>query len=192
MDGMAWVKKRGVLVGAILLSLLGHVAVWWGLQSAMPHTPPVSAVQAAPVLQVQLLSSPSAMASITQVARVPVPSAVAAYPPLPPPPAPAAQAEPDPFIPSELLDHPLVPRSAPDMALLDGLSFTGLPVRLRLYVDALGRVVDVVVLQADAGDEEAVTHMKAMFLATAYIPGQLQGAVVPARQDIELSLGDAS
>ncbi|MCX7277606.1 MAG: hypothetical protein NTZ15_09840 [Burkholderiales bacterium] len=183
---MAWVKKQRVLVGAILLSVLGHLAAWWGLQSAKPRAPPVAAVQAAPVLQVQLLATPSAVATITQAARAPAP--LLAYPH----PVPAVQAEPDPFIPAELLDHPLVPRSAPDTALLDGLSFTGLPVRLRLYVDALGRVVDVVVLQADAGDEEAVAHMKAMFLATAYIPGQLQGAVVPARQDIELSLGDAS
>lgn len=185
---MVWLKRRGVLVGAIVLSAAGHLAAWWGLQSAMPPAPPVAAVLAAPVLQVQLLASPSAVAAIRQAASVPTPSAAAAYPHL----APAARAEPDPFIPAELLDHPLVPRSAPDLALLDGLSFTGLPVRLRLYVDALGRVVDVVVLQADAGDEEAVAHMKAMFLATAYIPGQLQGAVVAARQDIELSLGDAS
>jgi hypothetical protein len=184
--GMAWMKRRGVLAGAILLSLLGHMAAWWGLQFAVPPAPPAAAVQAAPVLQVQLLASPSAVATITQAASVSASSAAYLHP------APAVLAEPDPFIPAELLDHPLVPRSAPDMALLDGLSFTGLPVRLRLYVDALGHVVDVVVLQADAGDEEAVTHMKAMFLATAYIPGQLQGAVVPARQDIELSLGDAS
>lgn len=186
--GMAWVKKRGVLVGAILLSLLGHLVAWLGLQSAMPHAPPVAALPTAPVLQVQLLASPSAvvsMASVTQAASVHAPPSASVYPH----PAPAVLAEPDPFIPAELLDHPLVPRSAPDMTLLDGLSFTGLPVRLRLYVDALGRVVDVVVVQADAGDEEAVTRMKAMFLATAYIPGQLHGAVVPARQDIELSLG---
>ncbi|SDO86621.1 hypothetical protein SAMN05216303_102556 [Rhodoferax sp. OV413] len=87
------------------------------------------------------------------------------------------------------MDQPVLPRSEPDLKQLEGLGFTGYPIRLRLFIDSQGRVVDVAVLQASSGDEEAAAHMKTMFLATAYVPGLLHGRVVPARLDIELSLG---
>ena len=81
------------------------------------------------------------------------------------------------------------PRSAPATATLQGLPFSGLPMRVRLTIDSTGQVVDVIVLRSldDAAVNEAVRRM---FLATAFVPARRGGVDVESVQDIELSLGD--
>lgn len=91
------------------------------------------------------------------------------------------------FVPPARLDRPALPRSAPDIGLLQGLNWSGRPVLLRLYVDAAGTVVDVRVLQA--GEDPAVVDgLRRMFLATGFVPGRAGGADVPSYRDIELDL----
>jgi len=81
------------------------------------------------------------------------------------------------------------PRSAPDIAALQGLPFSGLPMRVRLTIDSTGRVVDVAVLRSldDTIVNEAVQRM---FLATAFVPARRGGVDVASVEDIELSLDD--
>lgn len=91
------------------------------------------------------------------------------------------------FWAAEALDRPPVPVSAPDTARLDGLVWSGLPLRLRLFVDAAGRVVDVQPLVVAPGDEAALPRLREMFVATAFIPGRRAGHDVPSRLDLELT-----
>jgi hypothetical protein len=91
------------------------------------------------------------------------------------------------FKPSRDLDRAAVPRSAPDVSMLEGLHFSGLPMRLRLYVDGTGKVVDVVVLQA-TDDDEVIDRVRHMFLSTAFIAGRLRGEDVASYKDLELVL----
>jgi TonB family protein len=81
------------------------------------------------------------------------------------------------------------PRSAPDIAVLQGLPFSGLPMRVRLTIDSTGRVVDVALLRSldDPIVNEAVQRM---FLATAFVPARRAGIDVASVEDIELSLDD--
>ena len=81
------------------------------------------------------------------------------------------------------------PRSAPDIATLQGLPFSGLPMRIRLTIDSAGRVVDVVMLRSmdDAAVNEAVRRM---FLATGFVPARRAGVDVASVQDIDISLDD--
>ncbi len=165
-----------------MLSAAGHAAVWAMLQPKLADR--TVRAPTTTFIQVQLL--PTALATVSQAdatRSVAIKHAATAI---------AEGVEPttaDAFVASEQLDRPIVPKSAPDTGQLEGLGFSGFPIRLRLLIDALGQVVDVAVLQAQSGDEEAVAHLKAMFFATAYIPGQLHGRPVPSRTDIELSLG---
>lgn len=92
------------------------------------------------------------------------------------------------FVPSNALDAPVVPMSAPDTSRLDGLGFSGRPIRLRLLIEANGHVLDVLTLQSAPEDARAIAHIKAMLQDTAYIPGRLQGTPVRTQLDLELQL----
>jgi len=86
------------------------------------------------------------------------------------------------------LDRGATPRSAPDISVLAGLPLSGLPMRLRLFIDRSGTVEDVKVLQAN--EEEAVlAQVRRMFLTTAFVAGRLHGADVASYKDVELTLG---
>lgn len=118
------------------------------------------------------------------VLAAPVPAATPAHR------GPPAQRSPavDGFAPSALLDRAAVPRSAPDTSVLEGLPFSGLPIRLRLFVDRSGAVVEARVLQTAEADEVAEA-VREMFLATAFIPGRLRGQDVGSYEDVEIAFG---
>jgi len=86
------------------------------------------------------------------------------------------------------LERAALPRSAPDISMLAGLPWSGLPTRLRLFVDAAGTVVDVAVLQTSE-DEEVVERVRRMFLSTAFVAGRAEGMDVASYKDVELTLG---
>ena len=87
------------------------------------------------------------------------------------------------------LDFPVRTRSAPDISLLDGLPWSGLPIRLRLFIDSQGTVVDTQVLQSSDADE-VVTRVRAMFFATGFTAGLVRGQPVPSYKDIEITVGN--
>jgi hypothetical protein len=93
------------------------------------------------------------------------------------------------FLSPAELDLAARPRSAPDTTLLEGLQWSGVPMRLRIFVDAAGTVVDVIVLQsADADD--VVQSVRRMFLATGFIAARVNGLDVPSYKDVEIAIGD--
>jgi hypothetical protein len=80
------------------------------------------------------------------------------------------------------------PRSAPDISILDGLPWSGLPMRLRLFVDARGNVVDVVVLST-GDDDIVVQRVRQMFLSAAFVSGRANGTDVASYKDVEITVG---
>jgi hypothetical protein len=85
------------------------------------------------------------------------------------------------------LDMAPVPRSTPDESRLEGISATGLPVRLRVFVELDGAVSKVQVLQAAQADADFATALQQALLATAYVPGRRAGVDVAAYIDIEVA-----
>lgn len=89
--------------------------------------------------------------------------------------------------PSEL-DGPVRARSAPDLSMLADLPWSGLPLRLRLFIDREGRVVDTQVLQSSEADE-VTSLVRQMFQATGFTPGLMHAEPVPSYKDVEIALG---
>lgn len=81
-----------------------------------------------------------------------------------------------------------MPRSAPDLEQLQGLTFSGLPIRLRLLIDAVGQVRDVIVLSSSEAPE--VTEAVSQVLShTAFVPARRDATDVASEMDIELFFG---
>jgi hypothetical protein len=110
----------------------------------------------------------------------------------PPHPATAGSASAPPalprYLPTEALDVKPMPRSAPDERHVDSVPRSGLPIRVRVFVEAEGSVSAVNVLSHAPGDEDAAHSMAEMFRETAFIPGRLTGRDVASFIDIELVL----
>jgi len=94
------------------------------------------------------------------------------------------------FLPSDVMDQVAVPVSDPDLTILTKVQATGMPVRLRLFIDAYGTIKDIQVVQADGIDDTTIEQLKQMFYATKFIPGRRNGKDMPSYLDIELSIAD--
>ena len=90
------------------------------------------------------------------------------------------------YLPSSAMERRPTPISEPDIASIQTNASSGLPVRLRLYVDRRGQVVEVVTLVASDADAAFVVALARMFRATAFLPGQRAGVDVASYMDIEL------
>lgn len=90
-----------------------------------------------------------------------------------------------------MLDAPVRARSAPDISALAGLPWSGVPLRLRLFIDTQGTVVDARILQSAEADDVA-ERVRRMFLATGFTAGVEGGHPVPSYKDIELTIGTPS
>ena len=106
-------------------------------------------------------------------------------------PATAAAAGIGIYRPPSALDAPVRPRSAPDISILAGTPWSGLPLRVRLFIDAKGTVVDVQMPQS-AEQEELLQRVRQMFLATGFTAGTENGTPVPCYKDIELTISKPS
>lgn len=95
------------------------------------------------------------------------------------------------FLSPPELDFAARPRSAPDTTRLEGLRWSGVPMRLRLFVDASGTVVDVVVLQSRDADD-VVQRVREMFLATGFIAARANGLDVASYKDVDIAVGDGA
>lgn len=90
------------------------------------------------------------------------------------------------YLPSSAMERRPTPVSEPDVASIRTDAASGLPVRLRIYIDRLGNVVSVVPLLASEADAAFVAALTRMFRATAFLPGQRGGVDVACYMDIEL------
>lgn len=141
-----------------------------------------------------------------------VPPARAPMPPTAARPAHAAAARPDPARgrpgpPPDTPDTPDIatatearpdiaarPVSAPDLGLLEQdqalaeLLPSGLPMRLRLTIDASGQLDRLEALQIDDGDRALLPALQRMFAATRFLPARRGGREIASQLDIELRL----
>jgi len=92
------------------------------------------------------------------------------------------------YRPGTALDVPVRARSAPDLSMLSDLPWSGVPLRLRLFIDGNGVVIDTLVLQS-AEAQEVLERVRKMFLATSFTVGTENGRPVPSYKDIELNVG---
>lgn len=95
------------------------------------------------------------------------------------------------FLPADRLDRRPTPVSAPDLRWLDALAdqpVSGLPLRLRLFITAVGDVVAVEPVEVSELDAFALPALEAMFRDTAYVPGRYQGRDVASQIDLEVQL----
>ena len=92
------------------------------------------------------------------------------------------------YRPPAELDVPLRPRSAPDLAMLENLPWSGLPIRLRLFIDSQGNVLDTQVLQS-VETPDVVARVRKMFLATGFTQGLVHGEPASSYKDIEITVG---
>jgi hypothetical protein len=94
----------------------------------------------------------------------------------------------DAHLASHVLDVAPIPVSAPDERHVQDAHRSGLPIRVRLFIEDDGKVSDGIVLAAAPGDEQAAQSVLEMFRETAFIPGRLDGRDVASFIDIELTL----
>jgi hypothetical protein len=204
-------KRRAALVGLTAACVLAHAAVLGGLprlhaapaadnaQRAVMHLTQVTvaATYGTPALDVTAAPAPSEAAPAATGRRRAAPPRVEAAAPAVAPPAhevltsalpPAVADAAIEHLPTSALDIPPMPRSAPDEQYVEHVHRSGLPIRVRLYVDAIGSVTETRLLDAAPGDEEAADQVMAMFRDTAFSPGRLQGREVASYIDIELVL----
>ena len=178
----------------------GSIALHGGLIT-LALTPPAARIHADPrpaVIAVRLIAPVVPIAPVvseapvTPVGPVTPVVAVSGIPPEPVPIVPSkAEAAPETeagetYLPSVLMDRRPTPVSEPDLTIVEGVPSSGLPVRLRIYIDRFGTVVNVVTLEAGILDDEFVIALQKMFRATAFLPGGKDGIDVPSYMDIEL------
>jgi len=197
---MRW---RGLLVctlvviaahGALIETMAGH-----GLQPTARPTP--DAGQRAPARLVLLDREQVASLTPPEAQAPAEPASVPAEQPPPAASAPDKAASAAPAADSRSLrttttiyrtvaqlDAPPRARSAPDVSILNGLTWSGTPIRLRLFIDTQGSVVDAQVLQSgETADVNALVRQ--VFLATGFTPGIEHGQPVPSYKDIEITVG---
>jgi hypothetical protein len=91
-------------------------------------------------------------------------------------------------LPTSALDVGPMPRSSPDERHVENVHKSGLPIRIRLFVEDDGRVSATEVLSVVTGDEDVAQSVILMFQETAFIPGRLNGRDVASFIDIEIVL----
>ena len=192
-------RRRGI-VAAAAVSLGAHLACAAWFAHSTPQTPQrgARAAAAAPapiqarwirVAGEAVATEPGTRAGRTALQGMTVGHTMAR-------PAAASPGEPaaaDPwsrFLGPQAIDRSAMPKSAPDETMLEGLAFTGLPIRLRVFIESSGEVVAVRPLQFSPDDEEAVERLRAMFLATSYLAALRAGQATASYQDVELRVGE--
>lgn len=202
-------KRPPALVALTVACVLAHAAVLGGLprmHAAPSHDPAAHSVMSLTNVSIVVpetlqrdaaVPQPSTVGTVS--AAVPVrgggtahagqvrtaPVSLREPAPVPLPPATDAAIE---HLPTSALDVPPMPRSAPDEQHVEHVHRSGLPIQIRLFIDASGSVTETSLLGAAPGDEEAAERVMVMFRETAFSPGRLQGREVASFIDIELVL----
>lgn len=87
------------------------------------------------------------------------------------------------------MDRPPYPVSAPTPGkYLDKASLPATIVRLRLFIDKNGNVVDIKFKFPENLEEKASRQIAEMFYTTSFVPGNIHGIDLPTYMDIELDL----
>lgn len=86
--------------------------------------------------------------------------------------------------------HPFPASSPRPEGFLSDVELPAAVVQLRLFIDAQGRVLRIENLSPELLGTKAEAGLRAMFLATHFIPGNIHGIDLPSYMDIEIDLRD--
>jgi hypothetical protein len=93
--------------------------------------------------------------------------------------------------PTRQPDRPALPVTAPDFSSLASLPALTAAIRLRLHIDAGGRVVQVEIIACGAADTAFVQGLVDILLATPHIPARRDGEDVASTKEVSLDFGPA-
>jgi hypothetical protein len=93
------------------------------------------------------------------------------------------------YLPANSLDIIPMPITRPDSRYLDGMVLNESPVAAKVYVDATGRVQNVVV-RVPESEQDAAGPLRTMFEETRFIPGRKDGKAVPSVMDVQINISD--
>jgi hypothetical protein len=155
------------------------LAAGWGLGAPVRGPEPIEL----PPLQVMLISERVGSGHSPQAVQQPA-GDMGRPMPLPPPTAEPASAP-----PTRQPDRPALPITAPDFESLAALPAPSAAIRLRLHIDASGRVGRVDVLESDPGDAVFVQRLVEILLATPHIPARRDGEDVACDKVVSLDFG---
>ncbi|HMY98785.1 MAG TPA: hypothetical protein PLW24_05585 [Burkholderiaceae bacterium] len=89
------------------------------------------------------------------------------------------------------LDRIALPYSQPDWQALDGSLPSGRSLRLRLHIDALGRVRRIDAVEAAAEDSDLLPRLRSLLSATRYVPARQAGQDVASCLDLSIEATQA-
>ncbi|MFZ2972845.1 MAG: hypothetical protein WA049_09405 [Ferribacterium limneticum] len=93
------------------------------------------------------------------------------------------------YFPTHLMERRPFPVSAPTASkYLNKASLPAIVVRLRLFIDSHGKVVDIRFISPENLEEKVNQQISEMFFATSFVPGNIHGIDLPSYMDIELDL----
>jgi hypothetical protein len=92
------------------------------------------------------------------------------------------------FFASSMVDKIALPISEPDAGILAHLHASGLPLRLRIFVDARGAVVAIEPLSVHPDDAEAFDGIAQMLRQTGFTPAMWRGRAVGSFRDVEFQM----
>jgi hypothetical protein len=130
--------------------------------------------------------TPLALATLTPAPEVALPS-------LMPTPLATQAAEGVDFLPPSKVDRQAYPLNPPDLSFLARVSaYSGAPMRLRLYVDATGRVAKTEILFATDTDRPTAELIAEALSSVAFVPARSGALEVPAYLNAEFDLSSAN
>ncbi|WP_394779279.1 energy transducer TonB [Undibacterium sp.] len=115
------------------------------------------------------------------------------FPRIVPPPSASSATTPDGpiYLGSKEVDKPALPTGEPNIQLLNGASSkSGLPIRLRVFIDAKGNVTKITRLLAPPADEDLVEKIINMMQQTVFMPAKRAGNDVASYRDLEFNISD--
>lgn len=86
------------------------------------------------------------------------------------------------------VDIKALPISNIDISMVSDIKRTGLPIKLRIYVNVFGKIDKIERLSNTPQDEEFLTRIEFLLKETAFLPAKKNGVNVDFVQDIELSI----
>ena len=86
------------------------------------------------------------------------------------------------------VDIKALPVSNIDISMVSDIERSGLPIKLRIYINVFGKIDNIERLSNALQDEEFLNRIEFLLKETAFLPAKKDGVNVDFVQDIELSI----
>lgn len=91
------------------------------------------------------------------------------------------------YLSEQEVEMKALPSNNIDHTKLNGVFFSGLPIKMRLYINGEGRVVKIDRLDALAQDQQLQEALEKILLEMSFLPAKKNGVSVNSYQDIAFS-----